>query len=94
MKDIRDDLLNYEEFERKRDGSFYLKAAALIMLVVMLGVYIGNLLFGENSLETLLNLQNQREVLQKKTDELKDENARLQRKYFELKQIALPDTKR
>ncbi len=93
MKDIRDTLLDYKEFEKKKDGRFYLKAAFLVLAVIALGVYIGNLLFGDNSLEMMMALKSQRERLQKLTSSLKEENAKLQRKYFELKQIEVIDSK-
>ncbi len=91
ISDIREDLLNYEEFEKRKDSRLYFKAAFLFLLVVLLGIYIGNMLFGDNSLEMMLSLEQKRDKLQKITDELKKENAKLQRKYFELKQIEAVD---
>ncbi len=91
ISDIREDLLDYEEFEKRKDSRLYFKAAFLFLLVVLLGIYIGNMLFGDNSLEMMLSLEQKRDKLQKMTDELKKENARLQRKYFELKQIEAVD---
>jgi len=92
MKRDIDELLEYREFEKRKDGSFYLKAIVLLIAVVMFGVYIGNLLFGENSLELLLNLQQTRDKLQIKTETLKKENAKLQKEYFELKQLSDTDS--
>ena len=86
-KNISEELLDYKDFEKKKDSRLYIKALFLIVLVILFGIYIGNLLFGDNSLEMLLNLQSSEKELQKRTKELKKNNAKLQKKYFELKQL-------
>ncbi len=86
-KNISEELLDYKDFEKRKDGRFYIKAVFLVILVIMFGIYIGNMLFGDNSLEMLLNLQNTEKRLEKRTKDLKKENAKLQKKYFELKQL-------
>lgn len=53
--------------------------------VVGMGVYVGVLLFGDNSLSVLLRNITQRDELVKEVDSLQDENARLQKGLFELK---------
>ncbi|MEA2072748.1 MAG: hypothetical protein U9O86_04125 [Campylobacterota bacterium] len=60
----------------------------LIALVVILGVYLGILLYGTNSLEILFGLQEYDAYLQDEVSRLKLENAELQREYFELKEIS------
>ncbi len=87
MKKDIEELLEYKDFEKRKDGRLYLKAVALITIVILFGIYIGNLLFGDNSLEMLLNLQQTRDKLQIQTESLKKENAKLQKEYFELKQL-------
>jgi len=55
--------------------------------VIMAGFYIGNLLFGDASLEVLLRLQSYEENLQYNIEHLKQENARMQKSFFELKEL-------
>ncbi len=87
-----------EEFEddiAKRDSkgvSFYLKIVSLVVVVIGFGIYVGDMLFGKNSLDVLLNLQSEKQILEKSVDNLKNENAVLQKEYFELKDLD-PDSK-
>jgi len=60
----------------------------LIAFVVFLGIYLGILLYGMNSLEVLFGLQDYENYLQDEVVRLKNENAQLQREYFELKEIS------
>lgn len=60
--------------------------AALVGVVVS-GLYIGTLLFGDASLEVLLRLQTYENDLEQNIQRLKQENARLQKNYFELKEL-------
>ncbi len=60
----------------------------LFALVIFLGIYLGILLYGTNSLEVLFGLQDYENYLQDEVVHLKKENAQLQREYFELKEIS------
>ncbi|MEN4045756.1 MULTISPECIES: hypothetical protein [Sulfurimonas] len=60
----------------------------LFALVIGLGIYLGVLLYGTNSLEVLFGLQEYENYLQNEVVHLKKENAELQREYFELKEIS------
>ena len=53
------------------------------IVVIILGIYVANLLFGDHSLQVLQNLKKEREVLQQEIDSLKLENAKLHKKYLE-----------
>jgi amino acid permease len=64
------------------------KFFALFFIVVSFGIYVGILLYGTNSLEVLFGLQDYETYLQSETVRLKNENAQLQREYFELKEIS------
>ena len=64
------------------------KFLLLVFLVLVSGVYIGILLYGTNSLETLLSLQEYESYLQNEIESLRSENAKLQKEYFELKEIS------
>ncbi|MEA3373109.1 MAG: hypothetical protein U9Q62_05385 [Campylobacterota bacterium] len=58
-----------------------------LFLVLALGIYIGILLFGDNSLDVLLNLEEYENYLKDEIYRLKEENAGLQKEYFELKEL-------
>jgi hypothetical protein len=60
----------------------------LFALVIALGIYLGILLYGTNSLQVLFGLQDYENYLQNEVVHLKNENAELQREYFELKEIS------
>ena len=85
MNEVLDLLEN--ESQKKAKGSFYVKIFLAALIVIIFGVYVGNILFGKNSLEVLLNLQEERTKLQKEIKRLKRENAALQKDYFELRQL-------
>ena len=65
-------------------GKFFL----LVSLIIALGIYLGVLLYGTNSLEVLFGLQDYENYLQDEVVRLKTDNAELQREYFELKEIS------
>lgn len=60
------------------------KYILVVFLVGVLGIYVGNMFFGKRSLETLIFIQNKQETLKKELERLKEENAVLQKEYFEL----------
>ena len=78
-----------EEFQTPKKKGFYLilKISFLVAVIIGLGLYVGNLLYGKNSLEVLLNLQDKRELFQNEIQKYKKENAKLQKEYFELLQL-------
>ncbi len=71
-------------------GEFYRTAFGYglsVVVIVLLAIYVGNLLFGTNSVEVLYNLNVQEKSLRRKIEFYKKENARLQKEYFELKEL-------
>ena len=66
----------------------------LATFVILMGVYIGVILYGKNSINVLLGLQTYETYLQKEIEHLKRENAKLQKEYFELKEISGESDKR
>ena len=62
----------------------------LLFLVLSIGIYIGVLFYGTNSLEILFGLQDYEHYLQSEILRLKSESADLQKDYFELKEISAP----
>ena len=59
---------------------------ALIGILVF-GIYIGILIYGENSVTVLTQLKEKKQTLLEKGKILKRENQRLQKEFFELKQL-------
>ena len=54
-----------------------------LTIIISFGFYVGYLFFGHNSLTDLLTLQAKKEVLEMRTEALKERNAKLHKKYFE-----------
>ena len=75
-------------FTQKYLGLSLVKFLSLLLIVLALGVYIGSILYGTNSLEVLFGLQDYENYLQDEVYRLKNENAELQMQYFELKEIS------
>lgn len=88
MSDVLDELGKETKGESGGDSAlFYLKLISLMVAVVGFGLYIGDVLFGKSSLDVLLNLQADKDTLSAKIQSLKEENAVLQKEYFELRQL-------
>ena len=79
---------NTQSITQKYLGLSLYKFFTLFSIVVAFGIYVGVLLYGSNSLEILFGLQDYETYLQSETLRLKNENAELQREYFELKEIS------
>jgi sensor histidine kinase YesM len=75
-------------FTQKYLGLSLVKFLSLLFIVLALGMYIGSLLYGTNSLEVLFGLEDYENYLQDEVYRLKNENAQLQMQYFELKEIS------
>ena len=77
-----------ERVDRYEWLGFSLGSIVLILVgIVALGLYIGVLLFGDNSLIVLNKLQNEKESLTQERREIKASNQKLQKRYFELLQL-------
>ena len=55
--------------------------------ILLFGIYVGILIYGENSLTVLNQLKEKKQGLLEEGKTLKGENQKLQKKYFELKQL-------
>lgn len=77
-----------ESLTQRYLGVSLTKFLVLIILIFGTGVYIGLLLYGTNSLQVYLGLQDYEGYLQGEIHRLKNENAELQKEYFELKEIS------
>ena len=59
----------------------------VICLTIFFAIYVSKLLFGDNSLEVYLSLKNKKNYLVDETVRYKLENSKLQKNYFELKNL-------
>ncbi len=89
--DIKEEKIEIEEnldiIERYL-GLSYKTFLLLVTLVIAMGVYIGIILYGKNSINVLLRLQTYESTLVDEIATLKHQNAKLQKEYFELKEIS------
>lgn len=58
-----------------------------VLGILLFGIYVGVLVYGENSLTVLNQLKEKKQGLFLEEKILKVENQRLQKEYFELKQL-------
>jgi chaperonin cofactor prefoldin len=58
-----------------------------VLGILLFGIYVGVLIYGENSLTVLNQLKEKKEGLTLEEKILKEENQKLQKEYFELKQL-------
>ena len=86
--ELFEEIDTYESFTQKYLGLSFSKFFMLFFLIVLFGIYLGILLYGTNSVQVLSGLQEYQSYLQDETVVLKKENAKLQREYFELKEIS------
>jgi len=66
---------------------FDYKIIVVFIAAIVVGVYILNLMFGERSFSQMIELQNTKKILQNRVNALKKENEKLQKQYFELKEL-------
>ncbi len=55
--------------------------------ILLFGIYVGVLIYGENSVTVLNHLNEKKQALIQEEKTIKTENQRLQKEYFELKQL-------
>ena len=88
QEELYEEIDNTQSITQKYLGLSLTKFFSLVFAGLALGVYLGVLLYGTNSLEVLFGLNDYEEYLHSEIHRLKDENAELQREYFELKEIS------
>jgi hypothetical protein len=85
-----DEELLDEEQESLSEKYFGLSTQKFLLasgIVLIVGVYMGFIFFGNNSLSVLLDLEEHQNYLVEDIERLKAENAKLQKQYFELKEL-------
>ena len=88
QEELYEEIEDRQGFTQEYFGVSPLKFSFMLFLVLGFGVYLGLVLYGTNSLEVLFGLEEYEHYLQNEIHRLKDENAELQREYFELKEIS------
>jgi hypothetical protein len=83
MGSIKDELSQFEE-GGKILPSISKRNLLFFIVVLLFGFYISVLLFGKNSLIKLINLREERIILQEMVYKQNLENAQLQKEYFEM----------
>jgi hypothetical protein len=68
-------------------GLTWKRITLIAVLVILAGVYLGNLFFGANSLDAMWQIQEYESTLSQEVKQLKEDNALMQKEYFELKEI-------
>lgn len=89
-QELYEEIDNSQSLTEKYLGLSLKKFLFLLCIVLSLGIYLGILFYGNNSLEVLFNLQDYENFLESEIARLKSENAALQKEYFELKEISAP----
>jgi len=74
-------------FIQRRFGLSTPKFLGVIGAGIVFLFYLWVIIFGNNSLLVLLNLEERQEFLTEDIERLKTQNAQLQKQYFELKEI-------
>jgi len=75
------------DFDSLFGKKFDFRIIIVILAAFLIGVYIINLMFGQRSFSQMLELQTTKKVLKQRVEYLKKENQRLQKQYFELKEL-------
>jgi len=88
--DSQQHLLHEEREESLTERYFGLQTYKFFLVsgfVLAVGIYMGFIFFGDNSLSVLLDLEEYQDYLSGDIERLKAENAALQKQYFELKEL-------
>ena len=86
--ELYEDIDKTQSVTQKYLGLSLSKFFALFLVVSVVGVYLGVLFYGTNSVEILFGLEEYQDYLHTEISRLKNENSELQRTYFELKEIS------
>lgn len=78
---------HYQSFSERRFGLSTGKFLVACAFVVALLFYLALLIFGNNSLSVLFQLEEYQSYLADDIENLKKQNAALQKQYFELKEL-------
>jgi len=75
---------NFDFLDKKE---FDYKLLFVIFAIFGMAIYIGFLIYGNRGINRLVELKSQKEILLKRDKQLRQENVKLQKEYFGLKDI-------
>jgi len=77
--------------KKKKKKNKGLKFVTIILVSIIVTIFLANhfasIFFGKNSIEVYVGLKNQKAHLRKEIKNFQHKNARLQKEYFELKNL-------
>jgi len=76
-----------KKFNLKSINKFIIVTAISIAVTLFLANHVAELLFGKNSIEVYTSLNKKETYLKAEIKRLQQDNARLQKEYFELKNL-------
>jgi cell division protein FtsB len=79
--------LNTFDFDFLDKKEINIKLLVLVFLIISVAIYIGFLIYGDRGLNRLIDLQENKQILSHSVQHLKQENVKLQKEYFGLKDI-------
>jgi len=91
MSKISDEIIE-DSHSLKSDYTF-IQNLLITAAVIIAAIFIGETLFGKNSLEVYLSLEKDKIQFKNKIETLQHKNAALQKDYFELKSLLPEDEK-
>ena len=79
-------MINFDfDFLDKKEVN--LKLLIVFFIIIFVSIYIGFLIYGDRGLNHLIELQENKKIMQNAVEQLKKENVKLQKEYFGLKDI-------
>jgi cell division protein FtsB len=75
------------DFDFLDKNEFDLKLLFVIFAIFAMAIYVGFLIYGNRGINRLIELKSQKEILAKRDANLREENVKLQKEYFGLKDI-------
>jgi len=78
-------MIDFDDIRAKK--TIDLKVVLVMLFSFLFAFYVFNLLFGDKSFSRMVDLQREKNILDKKVQNLKKENTILQKEYFELKEL-------
>ena len=85
MHKISDEIVQGRKHNQS-NGTF-VQNLIIVLSVIAAAIFIGETLFGKNSLEVYLALQNDKKHFEEKITKIQYENAGLQKEFFELNSL-------
>ncbi len=78
-------MIDFDDLQQDKEIDY--KIIIVIIVAILFAFYVYDLLFGSRSYTRLIDLQNEYKSLQKHVRKLKSKNEKLQKEYFELKEL-------